>query len=122
MIKPFKDKDPFKLAEQINEFCKRYKSQATQVFPSSPWSEYWIGFVYYDSLVLNQSVKSDLTTARDTGEKPVTKDSNSSNNSPTQKQIDFLKKNNWTGELPKTRQEATIIINDYLKNLKKENI
>ena len=41
---------------------------------------------------------------------------------PSDKQLAFLKNNNWTGELPKTRKEATIIIKNYINNLKKENL
>lgn len=40
---------------------------------------------------------------------------------PTEKQLTMLKKAGFKN-LPKTRQEATKIIKNYLDNLKKENI
>jgi len=42
--------------------------------------------------------------------------------SPTEKQIKFLKRNQWTGEIPKTKEEAKQLIKSYIEGQKKENI
>lgn len=116
MIKPFKNPDYFKLIEEMNKFEETTKVFATNIFPPIIPNSYWYGASFYNASN-NESIIPQYNK----------KENQSTNNPskiipPTKSQLDFLKKNNWTGELPKTKSEAWHIINSYKTNLKEENI
>lgn len=106
-IQTFKNKDPIQLAEDINKFNEKNNGFSTQVFPSSPWSEYWVAFVYYGSEPKNLpkyetkaiSSKSNFKTKLE----PATK-----------AQLDFIYKNNIDVDTENlTKHEAYMIIKEF---------
>jgi hypothetical protein len=135
-IQAFKDKDPFKLAEQINEFNLKYDSFSTQVFPSSPYQEYWTAFVYYDwgkeyrnMNDVNKDIKSGVIRNGETIRVDERRTFNVTKEKleqwklipPTQKTIEKLKKmgfNELDLKYIKTQYDAHVVLN----NLDKENI
>lgn len=111
-IQTFKNKDPIQLAEDINKFNEKNNGFSTQVFPSSPWSEYWVAFVYYDKSNLNPFGKKEdgLRGYGHTRENP----SPSNKQEPaTKNQLEYIYKNNLDVDTENlTKKEAFIIISE----------
>lgn len=125
-IQVFKNKDPIKLAEDINNFNETNQGFSTQVFPSSPWSEYWVAYAYYsesNNLVVHSPHEAKVQGSNPSSESK-SKPSEKKEEFPelaTQKQIDYLYGLGVSNFNPKTltRKGAKWLIEETLEEQRK---
>ena len=112
-IKSFKSTNFEELINQINLFNQSNESFSTQIFCNQ---NIWFAAVYFEERV--KDITKEVKKSTPIAPSSVIIDSERI----TEKQKNFLIKNGWKGELPKTKEEARQIIDTYIKNLKKEEI
>jgi len=73
-----------------------------------------------DEIIFSEAcsfIRGQLASKSRSQNKPQTPDT-----PPSKKQINFLKKNGYEGDLPLTKKEATQLISDFIENMKRSNI
>jgi hypothetical protein len=108
-----KESNFFDFIKKINEFNRTHNVVATQTHLDSQ-DNVWYAIIYFGE---EREAKSKTTQGIGTKKSysPVS-------NKATEKQISFLKKQGVRINENLTKEEAKIMISNYIKNLKKENI